>query len=101
MFILLFAVTPNVTVVVAPENVLDGQTATVVAFIDAVPGISNVMVSQPSPGAQEPSSTVDGVSGNVTLEFSSVNRYNNGTYTANFTNAIGTDTAEFQLIVYC
>ena len=102
MFIRSSAVSLVVVIIVPPENVLLGESATVVFSIAAVPKITDVQVLLPSESAQQPSHSSVGItSGNVTFEFSSVNRYNNGTYTVNFTNAVGSDTVDFQLTVFC
>ena len=102
MFIRSSAVSPVVTIAVPPENVLSGEPASVVISISAVPAIADVQVLLPSTSAQQPSFPAVGVtSDNVTLEFPSVNRYNDGTYTVNVTNAVGSGTVDFQLIVYC
>ena len=85
-----------------PENVLSGQLVTIVISVSAVPEITAVQFSLPSESAQEPThSAINVTSGNVTFEFSSVNRYNNGSYTINFTNAFGSGAVDFQLTVYC
>ena len=102
MFIRSSAVSPVVTIIVPPDSMLSGQSATVIISISAVPEITDVEVLLPSASAQKPSFSAVGVtSGNVTLEFPLVNRYYNGTYIVNFTNAIGNGTADFQLTVYC
>ena len=102
MFIRLSAVSPVVTIAVPAENVLSGQSATLVISISALPEVTDVHVFPPSASAQEPSlSSIDVTSGNISLEFSSVNRYNNGTYTVNFINAVGSGTVDFQLTVFC
>ena len=105
-FIVIFVrsatVSPTGIAMPPADNILLGQTATVIISVSAFPEITDVHVFLPNASAQEPSFSAVGVtSGNVTLQFSSVNRYNNGMYTVNFTNAIGTGTAEFQLTVYC
>ena len=102
VLIRLSAVSPVVTIAVPAENVLFGQSATLVISINALPEVTDVHIFLPSASAQESSfSAINVTSGNVSLEFSSVNRYNNGTYTVNFTNAVGSDTVDFQLTVFC
>ena len=96
MFIRSSAVSLVVKIVVPPENVLFNESVSVVFSIAAVPEITDVQVLLPSKSAQQPSHSAVGVtSGNVTFEFSSVNRYNNGTYTVNFTNAVSSGTFDF------
>ena len=67
---------PTVSIVVDCVN----QLTIVIIFISAVLGITENHPVQVHKGLH---------SDNVTLEFSSVNRYNNVTYTVNFTSAIG------------
>ena len=99
---LVFAASPIVDISAPPDNVLSGQSAAINISIIAVPGITDVEVLLPSASAQAPSFSAVGVtSGTVTFEFSSVNRYNNGTYTVNFTNIFGSGAVDFQLTVYC
>ena len=84
------------------ENVLSGQSTAVVISVEALPEITDVQIFLPSANAQKPSLSAEGVTnGNVTLNFSSVNRYNNGAHTVNFTNAVGSGTVDIQLTVYC
>ena len=91
-----------VTIAVPAENVLSGQSIAVVISVDALPEVTDVRVFLPSANAQKPSLSTEGVThGNVTLNFSSVNRYNNGPHTVNFTNAVGSGTVDIPLTVSC
>ena len=96
------AVLPILTIAMPAENVLSGQSTAVVISVDALPEITDVQVFLPSANARTPSLSAEGVTyGNVTLNFFSVNCYNNGAHTVNFTNAVGSGTINIQLTVYC
>ena len=96
------AVLPVLTIAVPAENVLSGQLTAVVLSVDALPEVTDVQIFVPSANAKKPSLSAEGVTyGNITLTFSSVNRYNNGTHTVIFTNAVGSGTVDIQLTVYC
>ena len=102
MFTRSSAVSPDATVAVPAANVESGEMAEVVISVEALPAVTDVQFTLPSEDAGVPSHNAIGVtSGNVTLTFTSVNRYNNGMYTASVTNDVGFDTVDFELTVYC
>ena len=101
MFFRSSTVSPIVMILVPPENVVSNQSAAVVISISAVPAITDVQVFPPSESVPQPlHSAVNVTSDNVNFEFHLVDRYYNGTYTVNFTNAVGSSTVDFQLTVY-
>ena len=98
----LHTVSPNVAIAVPAANVPFGGSAEVVISVEALPAVTDVQFTLPSEQAGVPSHNAIGVtSGNVTLTFTSVDRYYNGMYTANVTNDAGSGMVDFELTVYC
>ena len=95
-------VAPILTITESPKNVSVGQPATVVISINALPAqLLSVSVSLPSTNAQPPNISVNESSSIAVINFSSVSRSNNGTYTVTATLDIGSRKIDFQLLVYC
>lgn len=82
-------------------TVIDSKSVTIMGQVEGAAFPATVSVTTPNQQAIVAATCLSETTGVVTIIFSMVNRFNDGTYTATVTDAVGSSKGSFKITVQC
>lgn len=101
MFFFLIADAPLLTFPSTSITVIDTNPLTVAIQVDSNPFPNTFMVTTPNEGAVVPNISSNQTAAMVMISYANVVRDNHGQYNITASNAVGSVSAEFEIIVLC
>lgn len=99
-FVSLIAVKPVLTISQPLIMVIESDPAVLNVQVDALPFPDDVVVTSPSQEAIVPL-TIFNKNSSITIIFTAVSRYNNGSYAVTANSNVGSGSEDFDLLVLC